>query len=183
MDVGKPQRTIVVEPIESPVPAEPQHAAAAPDLIEPVAGWRLWSLARTRAGLRLASPVRDAPWTPGHAHVAACGHGHEAPRARCDCGVHALRRPDGLFRCLGLEVAPPSPYVVGLVALWGRVVECERGWRGERAAPLRLVVAGTDGLAELAAGLAGYGCAVETAASGVADVVALLERPPVGSAR
>jgi hypothetical protein len=192
MDIGEPQRTIVVEPIENPVPGDARPAAAsraaAPDLAEPVVGWRLWSLARTRDGApRLASATREVEWPVARALDASCGCALAAA-ASCTCGIHALRRPEGLFRCLGCDVAPPSPYVVGLVSLWGRVVECERGWRAERAYPLRLYAAasaddegvGPEGLAD---GLAVYGCEVEAVRGGVGAVLAALApRSPVRSA-
>jgi hypothetical protein len=182
VDLGKPQRTIVVEPIEEPAPAGgAQAAASAPDLIEPVAGWRLWSVLRRRDGLCLSSVARDALWPAGQGLEARCRlHGHAAPQAGCACGIHALRRPGELFRCLGGLVSPPTPYVVGRVALWGRVVECERGWRAEWAYPLSLAVvaSGRDERAvdEVAAGLAVYGCALDVVRGGVPAVLEGLER-------
>jgi hypothetical protein len=183
MDIGEPQRTIVVEPIEYPVPADLRPAIAsrlaAPDLAEPVVGWRLWSLARARDGAaRLSSATREVEWPVRRALDASCRCGL-APAAGCGCGIHALRTPDGLFRCLGADVAPPSPYVVGLVGLWGRVVECERGWRAEFAYPLRLYAAvsgeSRDRADEgLAAALAAYGCEVEVLRGGVRTVLAAL---------
>jgi len=196
MDIGEPQRTIVVEPIECPVPADLRPATAsrlaAPDLAEPVLGWRLWSLVRGRKGApRLSSATRAVEWPVGRALGASCGCGL-APAADCTCGIHALRRPEGLFRCLDVDVAPPSPYVVGLVGLWGRVVECERGWRAERAYPLRLYAAAGDGGDRahdgLPAALAVYGCEVDVVRGGVGDVLAALAPheaalPPLRSAR
>jgi hypothetical protein len=181
VDLGKPQRTIVVEPVEEPVPGGGAQTAAAPDLIEPVAGWRLWTVVRRRDGLCLSSVARDALWPAGRSLEACCQlHGHAAPHGGCACGIHALRRPGELFRCLGWIVAPPTPYVVGLVDLWGRVVECERGWRAERAYPrsLAVVASGRDERAvrEVAAGLAAYGCALEIVHGGVPAVLAGLDR-------
>lgn len=110
----------------------------APDLCEPLVGWRVWAVS---AGGRLLSPVYDEVWTPLEAVRAYCRERHEAPRRRCSCGVHATRSPGEAARHL---VGRDGPRVVcrvlGEVALWGRVVECERGWRGELAYPVRLLV-------------------------------------------
>ena len=54
--------------------------------------------------------------------------------------------------------------VLGQVRLWGTVIECERGWRGEHAYPDRLFVprrpattSSHEFAAEIAAGLRDYG--------------------------
>ena len=54
--------------------------------------------------------------------------------------------------------------VLGQVRLWGTVIECERGWRGEHAYPDRLFVprrpattSSYEFAAEIAAGLRDYG--------------------------
>src|SRR5262245_62023652 len=106
MDVGQPQRTIVVEPIEHPVPAGERETApgapGVPDVIDPISGWRLWTVVRVRdGGLRLSSVTRDTVWPAGRSLDAHCVERHEAPHPACACGVHALRGPEGLFRCLG----------------------------------------------------------------------------------
>ena len=58
--------------------------------------------------------------------------------------------------------------MLGRVALWGQVVECERGWRGSHAYPEHIFVPTTasDGkpiarVDELALGLTDYGVPVE----------------------
>lgn len=57
--------------------------------------------------------------------------------------------------------------VLGQVRLWGTVIQCERGWRGEHAYPNRLFVPLREGDArsrrlseEIAAGLRDYGVPV-----------------------
>jgi hypothetical protein len=124
-----------------------------PDYVAPLVGWRAWRVAETRAGLRLLSAVYDDVWLPGREAVASCAHGHRAPDAACMCGFHALADPGGVRRYLvGRNDPGVIGRVAGLVSLWGTVVECERGWRAERAYPLRLWAP-----PELAAGLAAYG--------------------------
>jgi hypothetical protein len=56
--------------------------------------------------------------------------------------------------------------VFGRVALWGKVVECERGWRATRAYPSRIYVPadtrlGSADEVEIAAQLTEYGVPVE----------------------
>src|SRR5215471_17340472 len=117
MDIGEPFRTIVVEPIESPVPAS-DSSPFAPDAIGPIVGWRLWRILRARDGLVLGSAAKDAVWPTGRAFSARCelgGTRHESPAPRCRCGVHALRHPEALFDCPGGRFAPPLPYAVGIV--------------------------------------------------------------------
>jgi hypothetical protein len=64
---------------------------------------------------------------------AACKHArmHAAPNVDCSCGLHATRDVDLLRRT-------KSPSVLGRVALWGRVVEHQHGFRAQFAYPQRL---------------------------------------------
>ena len=66
--------------------------------------------------------------------VAGIGR-HGAPDIRCRCGIYAARSLDTFER--PRPAWPPAP-VVGTVALWGTVIERERGWRGANAYPARL---------------------------------------------
>jgi hypothetical protein len=57
---------------------------------------------------------------------------HRSPDKFCTCGYHAAKDP-------ALLVRPGGPAaVLGVVALWGRVIEHTKGWRGEFAYPVRL---------------------------------------------
>lgn len=139
--------------------------SAAPDYCRPVVGWRLWSLAVLDGRRRLASHVNPSVWEPCRELVARCEvrrrdvrapwrlrpTGHAAPAPRCTCGVHAM----GRIGFLSTYVPQPNrPYswmrpvcrqVIGLVALWGEVVEGTRGWRASHAYPAELWVPGVDG--------------------------------------
>src|SRR5512132_4078558 len=62
-------------------------------------------------------------------------HPHVAPNASCTCGIYAGRSLGDFDRP---RPAWPPPSVVGTVALWGTVIEHERGWRARYAYPARL---------------------------------------------
>lgn len=109
----------------------------APDLASPVLGWRTWRVGR-RAQRRaeLIAPLAAVPWPPGRAMVASCGStSHTPPGDRCRCGLYAAGDPGTL------DWGPSETEVLGVVALWGRVVEGSRGWRASHAYP-RFVVTG-----------------------------------------
>lgn len=156
-------------------------SGAAPDLIEPVVGWRCWGVVRDTEGLRLRSLIYETIWPARRALSAVClkqvilppgAEGvtrHPAPAAACACGVYAastLRRAtefiDGYAPTGGIVHR-----VIGTVALWGSVVEGDRGWRAANAYPRAIFVPqarpGTRDLpAEVIAdGLAGYGVPIE----------------------
>ena len=124
-----------------------------PDAIGAIVGWRTWRLRDTPAGLRLVSTIDEAAWPARRPLAASCRlAGHAAPEPGCSCGVHAASQLS-----LPLEYLPPhvrassafrTPAILGYdrvilighVSLWGRVVECEWGWRGELAYPAELCV-------------------------------------------
>jgi hypothetical protein len=104
---------------------------------EPVIAWRAWTLTgRSDGSHLLLRPVgsRTHPWPPLRAARAVCRRGphfHQAPEITCTCGLHGTHGWDILRRA-------KSPAVLGTVAMWGRVVEHELGYRGEYAYPQRL---------------------------------------------
>ena len=109
-----------------------------PDPVQAVIGWRVW---RVDARYRLRSALRDEPWEPRRPLVAACDAGHRAPEECCTCGVYAVHSAEDAAAYLVGRNSPEAVHrVLGRVALWGRVVECEHGWRAERAYPAQLWV-------------------------------------------
>lgn len=122
-----------------------------PDLIEPVVGWRCWRIVDATDGFALLSVARETRWEPGRPIEAACEtFGHPEPDPSCRCGIHAAAAPE-----VALDYLPPharahvtvrTPAVVnydrviavGRAALWGTVVECAWGWRGQLAYPVEL---------------------------------------------
>ena len=113
---------------------------------EAIIGWRTWNLSDDASAPRLlpaGSGVDDA-WQPLRAMTARCGvpsilklgrRRHDAPDIDCRCGIYASRSLEATERP---RPAWPPPCVVGTVALWGTVIEHERGWRGRSAYPARL---------------------------------------------
>jgi hypothetical protein len=154
-------------------------AAAVPDYLEPVHGWRLWSVVTAGGRSRLQSLVCPSIWWPGRELVATCEAsprdslrpwrrlpGHAAPEPRCTCGVHAMER----VRHLGTYVPPAASRLVvqravGRVSLWGDVVEGSRGWRAARGYPAELWLPQADLRRQTVAELEGI--AVELADYGV----------------
>ena len=145
---------------------------ATPDAFEPVRAWRVWIAARHAGAHRLQSVVHRYVWVPGEAVVARCltsagttGMQHDAPERTCRCGVYGVASVDVLRRYLGFPYVRDSrPRVLGLVSLWGDVIECDKGWRASRAYPERIwVPAAEDGTpcAPIALDLADYGVPIE----------------------
>lgn len=115
---------------------ETEVAPARAILTDPVEGWRAWALAGSRdlAEIRLLPIGRSGrPWPAREPASATCGRrGHaRVPDPGCTCGLHATNTLDALRHAR-------DPAVIGRVALWGRVIEHERGFRGELGYPQRL---------------------------------------------
>jgi hypothetical protein len=106
----------------------------APDLVEPLVGFRKWRV----VGDHLTSPYIPLRWDERVVH-ARCypanrgllfGEGwldepHDAPHPRCKCGVyawHALPQPGPV---------PDPGRVFGAIALWGRIEVHVDGMRAE----------------------------------------------------
>ena len=105
-------------------------------LAEPIHAWRTWTLLGSRDGaqVRLAPIAGDRrPWPPRRPAEASCTRhrSHVRPELECTCGLHAVESPDELRRTR-------DPAVLGTVALWGRIVEHEHGFRAALAYPQRL---------------------------------------------
>ena len=103
---------------------------------EPILAWRSWTLTGRRDGVGLLlRPVTagSRPWRPLEVAQATCrlAWSHEAPNVDCTCGLHATREVDLLRRTR-------CPAVLGRVALWGRVIEHEHGYRARFAYPQRI---------------------------------------------
>jgi hypothetical protein len=107
-------------------------------LDDAVVGWRTWSLVEPTAGSGPVLRPVAAGRRPWPARVPAQGtcrvsRRHAAPVFGCLCGLHAARDPERLRRIR-------DPAVLGTVALWGRLVEHDHGYRAELAYPQRLAL-------------------------------------------
>ena len=103
---------------------------------EPLMAWRSWALTGTGAGEGLLlRPVvgRSRQWQPREITRAACKRHryHDAPDLDCRCGLHASQSMAILSRTR-------CPAVLGRVAMWGRIVEHDFGYRAQFAYPQRL---------------------------------------------
>jgi hypothetical protein len=136
--------------------------SSAPDYPQPISGWRVWLVAEVEGKARLLSVYYHVPWPVRRELVGEClarrgrfrlpgwragAEGHATPGERCACGIYAAREPSSAIdylRTYGtrsvreVEGWPVVHRVLGRVLLWGRLVECEAGWRGARAYPEHL---------------------------------------------
>jgi hypothetical protein len=131
--------------------------SAAPDYIEPIVGWRSWLVVCEGEGFRLRSVLYDALWPPRSELVAGClrrgspwrrRSDHLSPASRCRCGIYAVTEPEDAASYLegrSWGDALGAHRVIGTVSLWGRVVECTRGWRASHAYPKVIYVPATRG--------------------------------------
>lgn len=110
---------------------------------------RLWTRVRNRLAWR-GDPV------------------HEVPVWRCSCGIYATSDPELAAEYLYLYSEVHQPHVVyravGLVSLWGSVVEGESGWRASHAYPKRLFLPLSrrrEDVERIRDGLADYGVPVD----------------------
>jgi hypothetical protein len=133
--------------------------------ILPVVGYRGWVL---RDG-KLSSCVVDNFWTPRKANVAQCrgskgvnfwgphkvvfapeliAHAsYMAPVAECGCGFYAFKTVPYLLNWLEERKEPQM--VVGEVYLWGKLVECQYGYRAQYAYPKRFYNACSNSISAL----------------------------------
>lgn len=133
--------------------------ATVPDEIGEVIAWRAWELVGTPQTPRLASVTALSSWSrKGEGHeaiwptrrffLARCtGRQHLTgiPVDDCSCGLYAAKTMDqliqlgyGAYGGRGNGVDALVDKVVGQVALSGKVIECDQGWRAERGRVYRL---------------------------------------------
>jgi hypothetical protein len=123
---------------------------------EPIVAQRLWVVELINGVPRLGSVAKPTAWAPREAFTASCWRSetlsdvpyeHESPwpGAGCNCGIWGLRERDpALLAMWATAVFSPIvgplhvAWALGTVKLWGRVVECARGWRAQYAYPRTL---------------------------------------------
>jgi hypothetical protein len=166
----------------------------APDLPVAVEAWRVWRVLEHRDTYRLGSVTQPTLWPTNEPLVAECRQPdpwtrrvmrrsprHGAPDVRCDCGVYGADLPYvGQYLTPAL-FEPAAARVLGRVALWGTVIECQRGYRASHAYPQLIYVpidAARDPrrLDELAAALGDYGVPVEVLSERCVEATAAVAR-------
>ncbi len=140
--------------------------AHAPDLIEPIIGYRAWSFEMSDRGVQLGRlsgpPLLDPPnggwagswrgWVTSSCSLP--GRSHIAPDEDCTCGFYATKSRDDSPSLLFVMMAQAglipdreegAGVVFGSVHLAGKVIEHDAGYRGERARIAELIPTTTDG--------------------------------------
>ena len=100
---------------------------AAPDLIDPIVGFRQWRLSEGA----LWSLYGSVRWSTAELR-AMCSRGRHdrslAPSKECSCGIYACHDP-----CPLMASAGTPDFVAGAVVVWGRVEVHATGMRAEHA--------------------------------------------------
>lgn len=139
--------------------------AHAPDLIEPIVGYRAWRYIASERAVRLF-PITAADDDLGESEWEGAWSGwvrascptrdevaHLAPDEGCSCGFYAMKTPDAVasftamsqIRTDGDPADELNSIVFGRVELAGKVIEHETGYRAERAHIAELIPTTTDG--------------------------------------
>ncbi|MEM4408584.1 MAG: hypothetical protein QXI19_07565 [Candidatus Caldarchaeum sp.] len=119
-----------------------------PFAITPIVGYRVWNVYGQYRSPRLESITLFTLWPFWKPLQAYCyDHWlHSPPDSRHKCGIYALKSEEDARRWLDRPGR-----VLGLVALWGRVLLYERGYIAQYAYPLALTRCGsgiTDDIAK-----------------------------------
>lgn len=106
--------------------------------IEPVDGYRVWRLTGEGEETRLTAVTRRTIWPALEPMRATCPQHPpgEVPGSDCMCGLYAASSLRSLVRAGVLQ--HPTVGAVGAIAMWGRVVEHDRGVRSSLAYPARI---------------------------------------------
>jgi hypothetical protein len=143
---GVATQTINTETLEKLKKAEPRKILPkVPDHYEPITAWRAWKL----SNLRLHALGSNGEWPVKKPIEAICNKkyasiadpagvnitNHPAPNHNCECGVWAFNSLDNLMSAIQGHY---HAAVLGQVSLWGRVIECENGFRAQYAYPKEL---------------------------------------------
>lgn len=115
-------------------PLTPTWGSSTPSRIPPASRWSAStgsgrSPSTTGSCGRCSSGGNSTAWRDGTC-IAECSKGarHQAPADGCTCGVYSFRDLDHLRRQYS-----KSATLVGVIALEGRVVEGDSGWRAQAA--------------------------------------------------
>ena len=115
-------------------------------------------------GHRLMPVAHGSYWEPGK-HSASCHvnyylvsnpHTGPAPAQGCSCGIWAVNSRELAEQTLAEYRRAGAQFALGTVQLWGRIIECQKGYRAEHARPLELEVYADQSVADELAEF--YGC-------------------------
>lgn len=73
---------------------------------------------------------------------------HKSPRLHCECGIYGHKEIEPAYNYARTTVKQCS-VVFGQVSLWGRMIECEKGWKAEYAYPYSFIVPKYDNDSEV----------------------------------
>ncbi|MCL5669707.1 MAG: hypothetical protein M1423_00145 [Acidobacteria bacterium] len=135
-------------PIYHPAGCRDAVIQGVPDFVQPLVGWRAWKVWAPRTGSApcpvFSSVILDTSWVPRRRFTAEHSFDlgakcHGLLKLDCSCGVYAFKDPIEAFiymmqvrdRLLGMSVE----VALGSVNLWGRVVDCESGYKAQYAYP------------------------------------------------
>lgn len=111
----------------------------------PILGFRAWEVFCELGGQQLRlwpTGAGRGSWVPGDS-AARCLSPHRVPHPACSCGFYAWRSPEVLVEMWGHEVTQvdqlAAKVVFGGVAMWGRVMPHEFGYRSQFARPAFLI--------------------------------------------
>ena len=119
-------------------------------MAEPLVGFRRWGAIRGGlysgifvAGRFVPNPAlgmiapraKPVAWPTGEDRIAKCFalRGHDAPQRDCKCGFSAY------YELPADPELPAREAVWGVISSWGRVIECESGFRAQYARPIALL--------------------------------------------
>jgi hypothetical protein len=143
----------------------PESDFQTPDFMEPRYGWRAWAIEAELPSFGLPPKLHSVSWgyywAPRRKAAADCSRAYPCsePRVRqshgkdvevvvgvpgedCSCGFYSAKTFEHL-QSMGYHVYYPDSgrfTVVGKVYNWGKVVECQTGWRSQYAYPAKLFV-------------------------------------------
>ena len=122
-------------------------ALEVPDYIEPMLGWRVWHVEERG----ITSITRAIYWPERKPLEAQCykadllvdqinlGIGnHNAPHEDCTCGIYAtsdIHKVDRIITQHNRARYRGKYRLLGIAALWGKVIEHREGWRAQYALP------------------------------------------------
>ncbi|MGD0474571.1 MAG: hypothetical protein ABSB70_15345 [Candidatus Velthaea sp.] len=117
---------------------EPPKSGRVREFAETMIGWRVWRLAQpTEQHAPLLSTFMASVWPAGEPMKACCGSGRTGLRH----GIHAFTSRSQAETYFDEQSrGKMTPHVYGKVALWGRVIVHEHGYRAQFAYPQRLLV-------------------------------------------